>query len=123
MEDQRTELGAGSSTRRAPTLPDEDFFELLMRLQSNRINEQRAFTVASANGTAGSEQTVAAKGQQSSGEASVAGGPSEEDRPAAEGHQAGARRDEDPTGPKPSKRRKGNRLISSLPFQRRKGKK
>lgn len=39
MNDQRSEP---PPMRPAPTVPDEDFFSLILRLQSNRIDDQRA---------------------------------------------------------------------------------
>lgn len=38
MEDQRSSF---PSERPAPTVPDEDFFGLIQRIQSRRIEEQR----------------------------------------------------------------------------------
>ena len=39
MEDQRSKP---PPMKPAPTVPDEDFFSLILRLQSNRIDDQRA---------------------------------------------------------------------------------
>lgn len=33
---------SGSSSTKAPTVPDEDFFSLILRLQSGRMEDQRA---------------------------------------------------------------------------------
>lgn len=38
IDDQRCDPDL---VQQAPTVPDEDFFGLIMRLQSNRIDEQR----------------------------------------------------------------------------------
>ena len=38
MEDQRCDF---PSMPRGPTVPDEDFFSLILKLQSKRINDQR----------------------------------------------------------------------------------
>ena len=38
IEDQRSEMPA----RTAPTVPDEDFFCLIQRVQSDRLDEQRS---------------------------------------------------------------------------------
>lgn len=40
LEEQRSSLP--SEQRKAPTVPDEDFFRLIMRLQSGRIEDQRS---------------------------------------------------------------------------------
>ena len=43
LEDQRSALPDTSPRRhRGPTMPDEDFFSLIMRLQSGRLEDQRA---------------------------------------------------------------------------------
>jgi G-protein signaling modulator 2 len=38
MEDQRSAIPI---TRPAPTVPDEDFFSLIQKVQSSRLDEQR----------------------------------------------------------------------------------
>lgn len=67
MEDQRSSLPVDTDTdaetrppTHGPTVPDEDFFSLIMRLQSGRMEDQRATVppvgenrLSSANKTAG----------------------------------------------------------------------
>jgi G-protein signaling modulator 2 len=68
IEDQRSSLPAGEEEAAAaslelrtggllapaaPTMPDEDFFSLICRLQGGRIDDQRAFLGPKENGGAG----------------------------------------------------------------------
>ena len=41
MEDQRSTLPPENNNPPAPTVPDDDFFSLIQRIQSNRLDEQR----------------------------------------------------------------------------------
>jgi len=59
IEDQRSSLPAGEEGEGeiaalvpppAPTMPDEDFFSLICRLQGGRIDDQRAFLGPRENG-------------------------------------------------------------------------
>ena len=42
IEDQRSTINPDVLTSSAPTVPDEDFFSLIQRVQSNRLDEQRS---------------------------------------------------------------------------------
>jgi G-protein signaling modulator 2 len=45
LEDQRSVLpedGTAAENSRGPTVPDEDFFSLIARLQEGRMDDQRA---------------------------------------------------------------------------------
>lgn len=42
LEDQRTEMPRPKAEQSAKTVPDDDFFALLMRAQAGRMEDQRA---------------------------------------------------------------------------------